>query len=179
MIKHTNLHNPIGDQEGHNCMEAMEEIVLTPEGYELKKKKLEEYRRILYEELPKKLKLAKEHGAELRENKEYLDIRREQDYYETEVRRLEELLEKATILNENQISTKAVGIGSHVILKDLKTNKVETYELVNPAEADPEQNKISTESPVGHALVGQRKGSEIQVETPRGVMRYKILGIER
>jgi hypothetical protein len=53
------------DEEGQN-MEMTEEIVLTPEGYELKKKKLEEYRRILYEELPKKLKLAKEHGAELR-----------------------------------------------------------------------------------------------------------------
>jgi hypothetical protein len=84
------------DEEGQN-MEMTEEIVLTPEGYELKKKKLEEYRRILYEELPKKLKLAKEHGAELRENKEYLDIKREQDYYEAEVRRLEELLEKATV----------------------------------------------------------------------------------
>lgn len=160
-------------------MEMTEEILLTPEGYELKKKKLEEYRKILYEELPKKLKIAKEHGAELRENKEYLDIKREQDYYEAEVRRLEELLEKAAILDESQISTKMVNIGSRVILKDLKTNKTEVYELVSPAEADPEQNKISTDSPVGHALVGQRKGAEIHVETPRGIVRYKILGIER
>ena len=160
-------------------METTEEIILTQEGYELKKKKLEEYRKILYEELPKKLKLAKEHGAELRENKEYLDIKREQDYYEAEVRRLEELLEKAVVLDESQISTKSVGLGTHVVLKDLKTNKIERYELVSPAEADPEQNKISTESPVGRALMGQRKGSEILVETPRGVVRYKILGIER
>jgi transcription elongation factor GreA len=160
-------------------MAMTEEIVLTPEGYELKKKKLEEYRKVLYEELPKKLKMAKDHGAELRENKEYLDIRREQDYYEVEVRRLEELLEKATVLEESQISTKSVGIGTRVTLRDLKTNKTEVYELVSAAEADPEQNKISTESPVGHALVGQRKGAEIQVETPRGTVRYKILGIER
>jgi transcription elongation factor GreA len=166
------------DEEGQN-MEMTEEIVLTPEGYELKKKKLEEYRRILYEELPKKLKLAKEHGAELRENKEYLDIKREQDYYEAEVRRLEELLEKAVILDESQISTKAVGIGTRVTLKDLKTNRTETYELVSPAEADPEQNKISTESPVGRALMGQHKGAEIEVETPRGIVRYKILAIQR
>ncbi len=160
-------------------MEMTQEIVLTPEGYELKKKKLEEYRKILYEELPKKLKMAKEHGAELRENKEYLDIRREQDYYELEVRRLEELLEKAVVLDESHISTKSVSIGTRVTLKDLKTNKTEVYELVSAAEADPEQNKISTESPVGHALIGQRKGAEIQVETPRGTVRYKILGIER
>lgn len=157
----------------------MEEIILTPEGYELKKKKLEEYRKILYDELPKKLKVAKEHGAELRENREYLDLHSEQDYYETEVRRLEELLEKAVILDEKQISTKAVGLGSRVILKDLKANKNETFELVSAPEADPEQNKISTESPVGRALVGQRKGAEIQVETPAGIIRYKIVGIER
>jgi transcription elongation factor GreA len=160
-------------------METTADIILTPEGYKLKKKKLEEYRRILYEELPKKLKLAKEHGAELRENKEYLDIKREQDYYEAEVRRLEELLEKATVLDESQISTKSVNIGTRVTLKDLKTHKTEVFELVSPAEADPEQNKISTESPVGRALMGQRKGAEIHVETPRGIVRYKILGIER
>jgi transcription elongation factor GreA len=160
-------------------METTEEIVLTREGHELLKKKLEEYRRILYEELPKKLKLAKEHGAELRENKEYLDIKREQDYYELEVRRLEELLEKATVLDESQIDTTTVSIGTRVTLKDMSTNKTEVYELVSPAEADPEQNKISTESPVGRALLGQRKGSEIHVETPRGLVRYKIVGIER
>ncbi len=157
----------------------MEEIVLTQEGYELKKKKLEEYRRILYEELPKKLKVAKEHGAELRENKEYLDLHAEQDYYENEVRRLEELLERAVILDEKQVDTKVVGLGLRVTLKDLKTNKTERFELVSPAEADPEQNKISTESPVGRALIGQRKGSEVQVETPVGLLRYKIVNIER
>lgn len=160
-------------------MEQTEEIVLTSEGYEKKKKKLEEYRKILYEELPKKLKLAKEHGAELRENKEYLDLRTEQDYYEAEVRRLEELLEKAVILDESQVDTKVVGLGLRVTLKDLKTNKTETFEMVSPAEADPEQNKISTESPVGRALMGQRKGAEVQVETPAGVLRYKIVNIER
>lgn len=160
-------------------METTEEIVLTREGHELLKKKLEEYRRILYEELPKKLKLAKEHGAELRENKEYLDIKREQDYYELEVRRLEELLEKATVLDESQIDTTTVSIGTRVTLKDMSTNKTEVYELVSPAEADPEQNKISTESPVGRALLGQRKGAQIHVETPRGLVRYKIVGIER
>jgi transcription elongation factor GreA len=61
----------------------------------------------------------------------------------------------------------------------MSTNKTEVYELVSPAEADPEQNKISTESPVGRALLGQRKGAQIHVETPRGLVRYKIVGIER
>ena len=160
-------------------METTEEIVLTQDGYEGMKKKLEAYRKALHEDLPKKLKLAKEHGAELRENKEYLDIQRDQEFYEQEVRRLEELLEKAKIIDEKHISTKTVGIGSRVTLKDLKSNKTEEYELVSPAESDPEENKISNGSPVGRALMGQKKGAEIKVETPAGALRYKIIDIEK
>lgn len=156
-----------------------EQIVLTQEGYELKKKKLEEYRHILHEELPKKLKMAKEHGAELRENKEYLDLKSQQDFYEAEVRRLEELLEKAKIIDEREISTKAVGIGTRVILKDTRRGETATFELVGPAEVDLEQGKISSGSPLGKALMGHRKGEEVVVETPAGVIKYKILGIER
>ncbi len=156
-----------------------EEIVLTQDGYEQMKKKLEDYRKVLHEDLPKKLKVAKEHGAELRENKEYLDIQRDQEFYEQEVRRLEDLLEKAKVIDEKSISTKAVGIGSRVTLKDLKTSKSDEYELVSPAESDPEENKISTESPVGRALIGQKKGAEIKVDTPAGALRYKIITIER
>lgn len=160
-------------------MNTNEEVTLTQEGYELKKKKLEEYRRILHEELPKKLKIAKEHGAELRENKEYLDLKSQQDFYEAEVRRLEELLEKAKIIEADQIGTKAVGIGTRVILKDKASEETATFVLVGPAEVDLEQGKISTTSPLGKALMGHRKGEEIEVETPTGIIRYKILGIER
>ena len=160
-------------------MNTNEEVMLTQEGYELKKKKLEEYRHILHEELPKKLKMAKEHGAELRENKEYLDLKSQQDFYEAEVRRLEELLEKAKIIDSDQISTKAVGIGARVILKNKARSETATFELVGPAEVDLEQGKISTTSPLGKALMGHRKGEEVVVETPKGIIKYKILGIER
>jgi len=160
-------------------MENNEEILLTPEGYELKKKKLEEYKRILHEEIPKRLKIATLHGGELRENKEYLDVKRDQEFYDAEVRRLEELLEKAEIIDEKSISTKLVGIGSHVILKDLKRKDTETIELVSPAEIDLEHGKISIESPLGKALVGRKRGEEITVETPSGVTKYKILGIQK
>lgn len=160
-------------------MATTEEVVLTQDGYEQMKKKLEDYKRILHDDLPKKLKLAKEHGAELRENKEYFDIQREQEFYESEVRRLEELLENAKVIADKDISTKRIGIGSKVTLQDLKSKKTAQYELVSPAEADPESNKISTESPVGRALLSQRKGAEVQVQTPAGTLRYKVIEIER
>lgn len=160
-------------------MEELDEIVLTKEGYELKKKTLEEYRRILHEEIPKSLKVAKEHGGELRENKEFLDIQSQKEFYEAEVRRLEELLDRAKIIDEAHISTKTVGIGTRVILKDASRKAQVTYELVSQAEVDLEANKISVTSPLGRALVGRKKGEVVELETPAGKIKYSIVGIQR
>jgi transcription elongation factor GreA len=162
-------------------MEQLEqaEILLTQEGYELKQKQLEEYRRILHEEIPKRLKMAKEHGGELKENKEYLDILSEKEYYEAEVRRLEDLLERAKIIDEESISTKKVGIGTRVILRNLDAGEQLSFDLVSPAEVDLEANKISSESPLGRALMGHRRGEDIEIEVPTGTIRYKIIGIQR
>lgn len=158
----------------------MAEILLTQAGYELKQKQLEEYRQILYERIPNRLKRAAEHGRELRENKEYLDIMREQEFYEAEVRRLEELLDNAQIIAEEEISTEFVGLGSRVILEDRELRRVDTIELVSKAEADLEQRKISVESPVGQALVGHHVGEEVEAELPTGKSAcYRILGIEK
>lgn len=160
-------------------MEELEEIVLTKEGYGLKKKELEEYRRILHEEIPKSLKVAKEHGGELRENKEFLDIQTEKEFYESEVRRLEELLDRAKVIDETSISTKTVGIGTRVTLKDMSRRGQVTYELVSQAEVDLEANKISISSPLGRVLVGRKRGEVIELETPAGKIRYSIVGIQR
>ena len=160
-------------------MGELEEIVLTKEGYELKKKELEEYRRILHEEIPQSLKVAKEHGGELRENKEFLDMQTEKEFYESEVRRLEELLDRAKVIDETSISTKTVGIGTRVTLKDMSRKGQVTYELVSQVEVDLEANKISVSSPLGKALVGHKRGEVIELETPKGKIRYSIMGIQR
>jgi transcription elongation factor GreA len=158
----------------------MAEILLTQAGYELKQKRLEEYRQILYERIPNRLKRAAEHGRELRENKEYLDIMREQEFYEAEVRRLEELLDNAQIIDEQEISTEFVGLGSRVILEDRGLRRVDTIELVSKAEADLERRKISVESPVGQALLNRHVGEEVEAELPTGKSAcYRILGIEK
>ncbi|HIC95752.1 TPA: transcription elongation factor GreA [Candidatus Bipolaricaulota bacterium] len=158
----------------------MAEILLTRTGYELKKKELEEYRQILYERIPNQLKRAAEHGRELRENKEYLDLMREQEFYEAEVRRLEELLDNARIIADEEISTEFVGLGSRVILEDRTRRRVDTIELVSAAEADLERRRISVDSPVGRALLNRHIGEEVEVELPQGKrLSYRILGIEK
>jgi len=160
-------------------METLTEVVLTKEGYEQKKRELEEYRHILHEVIPERIKAAKEHGGELRENKEFLDIQTEKEFYETEVRRLEELLDRAKIIDEATISTKAVGIGSRVTLKELSRGTQVTFELVSQAEVNLEENKISTSSPLGKALLGRQRNDEVELETPAGTVRYKIITIQR
>jgi len=160
-------------------METLEEVMLTQEGYQLKKHELEEYRRILHEEIPQRIKAAKDHGGELRENKEFLDIQAEKEFYEAEVRQLEELLDRAKIIDEASISTETVGVGSRVTIKELGSNEQMTLEMVGPHEVNLEENKISTDSPLGKALLGRRRGAVFELEAPSGTRRYRVLGIQR
>jgi transcription elongation factor GreA len=155
------------------------EILLTKEGYERKKAELERLERRLYQEIPDRLKEAKVHGGDLRENKEYLYLKEEQEYIEREVRRLRELLDNARIISEDEISSDQVGIGTRVILEDMESGQFETYTLVSPVEVDLLQNRIGIDSPVGEALMGHSKGETIVVQAPGGQIRYRILGLER
>jgi transcription elongation factor GreA len=155
------------------------EILLTKEGYERKKAELERLERRLYQEIPDRLKEAKVHGGDLRENKEYLYLKEEQEYIEREVRRLRELLDNARIISEDEISSDQVGIGTRVILEDMESGQFETYTLVSPVEVDLLQNRIGIDSPVGEALMGHSKGETIVVQAPAGQIRYRILGLER
>lgn len=154
-----------------------EEFLLTEEGYKAKKEKLAELRHKLYEELPDRLKEAKEHEGDLRENKEFIYLREQQDRIQGEIGRLEDLLDKATIIEQSEIRSDMVTVGTKVILEKEDEEDPKTYTLVSPAEANLEKNKISVESPVGSALMGHNKGDEITVNTPSGTQTYDVLGI--
>jgi transcription elongation factor GreA len=156
-----------------------QEILLTKEGYERKKKELESLEHRLYVEIPERLKEAMSHGGDLRENKEYIYLTEEQEFIEREVRRLRELLENARIISEDEIRADQVDIGTRVILEDVETGEFETYTLVSPAEVDLLQNRIGIDSPVGQALMGHAKGDTIAVRAPAGKIKYRVLGIER
>lgn len=149
---------------------------LTEEGHKAKKEKLKDLRHELYEEIPEKLKEAKAHEGDLRENKEFIYLREKQDRIQSEISRLEHLLDAATIIDQEDIQSDMVGIGANVILETPDGGSA-TYTLVSPAEADLEKNKISVESPVGEALMGHQQGEEISVQTPSGKRSYRILGI--
>jgi transcription elongation factor GreA len=156
-----------------------ETIKLTKEGYGLMQQELDNAQKILYEEIPEKLKASKLNGGDLRENKEYMYLQSQQQYYEREVRRLTSILEVAEVLPDEEISKDIIGIGSSFILQDLTLKESGTFTLVSPAEVDLETGKISMASPVGRVLLGKREGDEVTAELPWGTSKYRVIAINK
>jgi len=156
-----------------------EAIYLTKEGYDLMKQELDNVEKVLYEEIPEKLKTSKMNGGDLRENKEYMYLQSQQQYYEREVRRLTSVLESAEILPEKDIPTDEIGIGSSFILQDQTIKESGTFVLVSAPEVDLEKGKISVASPVGKLLLGKKEGDEVSAELPWGTSKFRIIAINR
>ena len=154
-------------------------ISLTKEGYALMQQELEHSKKILYEEIPEKLKASKLNGGDLRENKEYIYLQSEQQYYEREVRRLTSILERAEIIPDEDISAEEIGVGSSFILQDLDIMESGTFSLVSSVEVDLEKGKISIVSPVGKALLGKAEGDEVKVDLPSGKTRFRVIAINK
>lgn len=154
------------------------EIILTESGY----KKLEE--ELAYLKGPKKMqvaeriKIAREYG-DLSENSEYDEAKNEQALLETKIGELENTLRLAKVVDDDEISTRVVGVGVSVKVHDFEFDEDLTYTIVGAAEADLADNKLSNDSPVGKALIGKKKNDVVEVETPGGVIKYKILSITR
>jgi len=156
-----------------------ETIFLTKQGHELMRQEMEQAQKTLYEEIPEKLKASKMNGGDLRENKEYMYLQSQQQYYEKEVRRLTAVLEVAEILPEDQISKDEIGIGSNFILQDLTQKESGTFTLVSAAEVDLDKGKISVASPVGKLVLGKREGDEIKVTLPWGKSKFRVIAINK
>ncbi|MEE8592681.1 MAG: GreA/GreB family elongation factor [Candidatus Bipolaricaulota bacterium] len=156
-----------------------ETIFLTKQGHELMRQEMEQAQKTLYEEIPEKLKASKMNGGDLRENKEYMYLQSQQQYYEREVRRLTSVLEVAEILPEDQISKDEIGIGSSFILLDLTQKESGTFALVSAAEVDLDKGKISIASPVGKLLLGKREGDEVTAELPWGKGKFRVIAINK
>jgi transcription elongation factor GreA len=156
-----------------------EAIYLTKEGYELMRQELDNVEKILYEEIPEKLKASKLNGGDLRENKEYMYLQSQQQYYEREVRRLTSVLEAAEILPEEDISKDQIGIGSRFILQDLTIKESGEFTLVSAPEVDLEKGKISVSSPVGRILLGKKEGDEVSAELPWGTSKFRVIAINQ
>lgn len=124
-----------------------------------------------------KIATAREHG-DLKENAEYHAAREELSLLETKIQQLQDRISRARIIKEDELPNDKVYILKTVILKDLKFDDTLEYTLVSPAEANFEENKISSASPIGKALLGKGVGDQVEVQAPAGVLKYEILEIK-
>lgn len=154
------------------------EVLLTQEGLKKLEEELENLKSVKRREVAERIKIAIGYG-DISENSEYEDAKNEQAFIEGRIITLEKMLRNARIINNDDVDTNSVSIGSTVILEDLEFGDKVEYTIVGTAESDPFQNKISNESPVGKAILGQQKGAVVDVQVPAGIIQYKIIDIKR
>ena len=155
----------------------MKEVILTPEGYESLKQEIETLSTDKRREVAERIRIAREFG-DIAENAEYDDAKNEQAHLEARIAMLEERLKMARVVTKKEIKSGEVSIGTKVRLRDVKANKTVEYHIVGSAEANPAENKLSNESPVGRAIMGRKKGETVEVAAPRGKLTFKIMDIK-
>jgi transcription elongation factor GreA len=153
------------------------DVFLTPAGYKELEDRLEHLKVVSRREVAEKIKIAREFG-DISENAEYDAAKEEQAMVEGEILEIEQKLRTAKIINEDDLDTNFVNVGCTVKLYDFEFDEEITYKIVGTTEADPENNRISNESPVGRALLGKHKNTVITVETPGGKSKFKIVEIK-
>jgi transcription elongation factor GreA len=153
------------------------EVILTAEGLEELKQKIEHLSTARRREVAERIRAAREFG-DIAENAEYDDAKNEQAMLEKQIADLEDKLRSATVI-DTPASGDTVTVGVTVHVKDQKTGKSQKFKIVGSAEANPGENKLSNESPVGRALIGHKRNEEVSVPVPRGPARkLKITKIE-
>jgi len=154
------------------------ESLITPEGLEKLKAELEELQTVRRREVAERIKEAREFG-DIAENSEYDDAKNEQAMLEQRIAQMEERVRRAIVVDKDQLDTGIVSVGVKVHVKDQKTGDSRKFQLVGSAEANPSEEKLSHESPIGKALMGRKRGEIVTVEVPRGGNRkLKITKIE-
>jgi len=154
------------------------EVILTLEGLKKLEEELEHYKSVKRREVAERIKEAIEFG-DISENSEYEDAKNEQAMIEGRILTLEKMLRNAKVIDEGDIHTDVVSVGSTVVIKDLEVGDEIDYTIVGSAEADPAKNKISNESPVGKAILGKKNGSIVEVSVPAGKLQYQIMNIKK
>ena len=155
----------------------MKEVILTPAGHKKLKEEIEHLSTVKRREVAERIKLAREFG-DIAENSEYDDAKNEQAMLEHRIATLEELLKNARVIAKNEITTDVVSVGTRVRLRDVDARETIEYTIVGSAEANPAEQKLSNESPVGRAIIGRKKGETVEVAAPRGALKYKIMDIQ-
>jgi transcription elongation factor GreA len=151
-------------------------IELTNEGLQELKEELKELKEVKLPEAIKRVTAAREYG-DLSENAEYHDARDEQEFIHTRIDDIEEIIANAKVVKGTRSQT-VIGIGSTVTVKKNDSKTKQEFQIVGEYEADPMENKISSASPLGKALIGKRQGDEVSVKAPAGTTTYTIVKIK-
>jgi len=152
-----------------------EDVHITPEGLEAVRKEHEELVKVRRPAIAAKIKAAREFG-DLSENFEYHAAKNEQGFMEARINELEAILKNHVLIEERR-APGLVSMGSTVHFREDGEDE-ETYRIVGPAEADPKAGRVSYESALGKALIGHRVGDEVEVNTPNGHYRVRVIGID-
>ena len=145
------------------------DVILTPEGLEKLKQEIEYLSTTKRREVAERIKEAREFG-DISENSEYDDAKNEQAMLEARIATLEDKLRSASVIDAKELSADVVRVGSQVHVTDEKGKQL-AYTIVGSTEANPSENKLSNESPVGKALIGAKQGDTVTVVTPKGTQR--------
>lgn len=154
------------------------ELIITEEGLQNIKKELEYLKTVKRHEVADRIKTAREFG-DLSENAEYDEAKNEQGFVEGKISELEHKLKVAVVIDDKDIHTEDVGVGSIVKIRNEEDGFEIEYKIVGSAESDPLNKRISNESPVGSALLGSKVGETVKVQVPDGEIAYKVLEIRR
>jgi transcription elongation factor GreA len=153
-------------------------LILTRTGFKRIEAELEQLTTVRRHEVADHIRDAKGFGA-IEENAEYEAAKTEQAFVEGRILELKNILNAARIIDDTKAPTDEVGIGSIVTVKDLETDEEWDYTIVGSVEADPDEDRISNESPIGEALMGHKAGDVVEIKIPAGVARYEIMAIRR
>jgi len=157
---------------------AEKDVFLTLEGLKKLEEELDKLKTVRRKEVAERIKQALAFG-DISENSEYDEAKNEQAQLEERIAKLEAMLRNAKLIDDDEISTEVVTLGSKVVVKDLDYDEEMEYTIVGSAEADPFNGKISNESPVGNALLGKKKGDVVEVQVLDGSIKYEIVSITR
>ncbi len=146
----------------------MKDVILTPEGFEKLREEIQYLSTVKRREVAERIKHAREFG-DITENSAMLEHR---------IATLEERISNARVIEAGEVSSDVVGVGTRVRLRDMDAKETIEYTIVGSAEANPAEQRLSNESPVGKAILGRKKGEVVEVTAPRGTLKFKIMDIK-
>ena len=152
--------------------------ILTYEGLKALEDELHDLKVNRRREVAQKIKEAREQG-DLSENAEYDAAKEEQRDIELRIEEIDKILKNAEVVDDDDVDSNVINVGCTVKIKDLEFKEEMEYKIVGSTEANSLKGKISNESPVGKALIGAQRGDTVEVETPAGMIKYKIVDFRK